>query len=280
MPRSVRRILLIAAAFALFVVPAAAIAAAGFTDVADDSVFVADIQWMKDNAITAGCNPPANDRYCPGNNVTREQMSAFMRRLATYQVVDAATAIEAENADELDGRDGNEYRTIVAGDGCYLGDCDDSDAFTLTRVAKVTLDAPIAGVFDIDYSWAGSNAAVADNYVQTWVAVDQSETTGSGCGGWFFAPTDAVTGTYGQTSLYGTVDAGTTAGSSVVEVSAGTHTISVCTLGGQALITDNAGLSVVWSAEGSGMSLASAGQIGDIDHLRAVFGEDAPHLGG
>ncbi|MGB9357442.1 MAG: hypothetical protein WCC01_10595, partial [Acidimicrobiia bacterium] len=69
MHRTVKRILLITAAFALFVVPAAAIAAAGFTDVAASSVFVADIQWMKDNAITAGCNPPANDRYCPGNNV-------------------------------------------------------------------------------------------------------------------------------------------------------------------------------------------------------------------
>ena len=54
MPRTVRRILLITAAFALFVVPAAAIASAGLTDVAYDNVFVADIQWMRDNDITAG----------------------------------------------------------------------------------------------------------------------------------------------------------------------------------------------------------------------------------
>ena len=114
MQRTVRRILLITAAFALFVVPAAAIAAAGFTDVADDSVFVADIQWMKDNDITRGCNPPANDRFCPSNNVTREQMSAFMHRLAVNQVVDAATAIEADNADTLDGLDSTDFVPATA----------------------------------------------------------------------------------------------------------------------------------------------------------------------
>ena len=32
------------------------------------------------SALTSGCNPPANDRYCPNNRVTREQMAAFLRR--------------------------------------------------------------------------------------------------------------------------------------------------------------------------------------------------------
>lgn len=105
MKRRVRRLILIAAVAAVFLVPVAAIAAAGFTDVADDSVFVADIQWMADNGITAGCNPPANDRYCPGSNVTREQMAAFMHRLATNQVVDAAT-VEGMSASDLVGQTG------------------------------------------------------------------------------------------------------------------------------------------------------------------------------
>ena len=47
---------------------------------------------MKDNHITDGCNPPTNNKFCPKNAVTREQMSAFMHRLATKRVVDAATA--------------------------------------------------------------------------------------------------------------------------------------------------------------------------------------------
>lgn len=30
--------------------------------------------------ITFGCNPPANDRYCPGDSVTRAQMASFLAR--------------------------------------------------------------------------------------------------------------------------------------------------------------------------------------------------------
>ncbi len=59
------------AAFALFLVPVAAIDGAGFTDVADGSLSVADIQWMKDAGVTKGCNPPANTDFCPEDNVTR-----------------------------------------------------------------------------------------------------------------------------------------------------------------------------------------------------------------
>jgi len=131
----VKRILLIAAAFALFVVPAAAIAAAGFTDVADDSVFVADIQWMKDNDITRGCNPPTNDRYCPSNSVTREQMSAFMHRLAVNQVVDAATAIQADNATTADHATTADNAT----------DADTLDGLDSTAFARS--DAVVAGYF-------------------------------------------------------------------------------------------------------------------------------------
>ncbi len=51
-----------------------------FTDVPDTNVFSADIQWLEDAGITQGCNPPANDRFCPTENVTREQMAAFLVR--------------------------------------------------------------------------------------------------------------------------------------------------------------------------------------------------------
>lgn len=52
-----------------------------FADVADDSVFLDDIEWLKEKGITKGCNPPDNDLFCPKNPVTREQMAAFLRRL-------------------------------------------------------------------------------------------------------------------------------------------------------------------------------------------------------
>jgi hypothetical protein len=46
----------------------------------DGSVFEADIEWLAAQGITRGCNPPTNDRFCPGNAVTRRQMAAFLVR--------------------------------------------------------------------------------------------------------------------------------------------------------------------------------------------------------
>lgn len=44
------------------------------------SVFANDINRLAASGITRGCNPPANDRYCPDDVVTREQMAAFLVR--------------------------------------------------------------------------------------------------------------------------------------------------------------------------------------------------------
>ncbi len=50
-----------------------------FTD-DDDSVFENDINAVAAAGITAGCNPPDNDNFCPTDNVTRGQMAAFLDR--------------------------------------------------------------------------------------------------------------------------------------------------------------------------------------------------------
>ena len=44
------------------------------------SVFEADINAIAAVGITLGCNPPANDMFCPGELVTRGQMAAFLHR--------------------------------------------------------------------------------------------------------------------------------------------------------------------------------------------------------
>lgn len=46
----------------------------------DGSVHEADIETIAALGITVGCNPPDNDRYCPGDVVTRAQMMAFLAR--------------------------------------------------------------------------------------------------------------------------------------------------------------------------------------------------------
>lgn len=46
----------------------------------DNSVFQDDIEKLAASGITKGCNPPANDRFCPEDSVTRGQMAAFLER--------------------------------------------------------------------------------------------------------------------------------------------------------------------------------------------------------
>lgn len=55
---------------------------ARFEDVPPDHQFFTEIEWMAAEGITRGCNPPANDLFCPEDVVTREQMAAFMYRAA------------------------------------------------------------------------------------------------------------------------------------------------------------------------------------------------------
>lgn len=47
----------------------------------DGSVFESAINVLAENLITRGCNPPANDHYCPDGPVTRGQMAAFFDRV-------------------------------------------------------------------------------------------------------------------------------------------------------------------------------------------------------
>ena len=51
----------------------------GFTDIAT-STFVGDIEAIAGAGITKGCNPPANDTFCPDQIVTRGEMAAFLNR--------------------------------------------------------------------------------------------------------------------------------------------------------------------------------------------------------
>lgn len=51
-----------------------------FADVPSTNVHARDIERLADENVTRGCNPPTNDRFCPGGPVTRGQMAAFLNR--------------------------------------------------------------------------------------------------------------------------------------------------------------------------------------------------------
>jgi uncharacterized protein YbjT (DUF2867 family) len=46
----------------------------------NESVHESSIGAIAAAGITSGCNPPANDRFCPTAPVTRGQMAAFLNR--------------------------------------------------------------------------------------------------------------------------------------------------------------------------------------------------------
>jgi hypothetical protein len=52
----------------------------GFDDVSDSSKFLRDIGKLATARITRGCNPPANNLFCPEAEVTRGQVTAFLHR--------------------------------------------------------------------------------------------------------------------------------------------------------------------------------------------------------
>ncbi len=120
------KLILIAVSAFVLIIPLTAFAATSlFTDVPDSSPFVDDINWMKTSGITNGCNT-AGTEYCPAENVTRQQMAAFMHRLAGSRAVDAGT---------LDGKDSGEFVMNAAWES-------KTQNFTgITAGNQVTLDA-------------------------------------------------------------------------------------------------------------------------------------------
>lgn len=126
----------------LVLIPAVVSARSDFDDVPPTNIFYDDISWMADTGVTKGCGAT---RFCPDDLVTREQMSAFMHRLAANRVVDAGSlggvaaadyvthseiGTGAIDADTLDGKDSTAFlgKTAKAADSDKL-DGKDSSAF-------------------------------------------------------------------------------------------------------------------------------------------------------
>jgi hypothetical protein len=116
MPAPNKRLTAFVVAMAVLIVtPLAVVASDEFTDVSNSNVHHDDITWLADAGVTLGCNPPTNDNFCPGDPVLRQQMASFLRRLAENQVVDAATAVTAGDADTVDGMHASELTSRIDG---------------------------------------------------------------------------------------------------------------------------------------------------------------------
>lgn len=249
-PENRRRVTAIAVVvIVLLITPLAVIATDSFTDVPNSNVHHDDITWLADTGVTKGCNPPANDEYCPDDPVTRAQMSSFLRRLAEGRVVDAATALEASDADKLGGENPVAYQTVVAGARCSVNSTVTATSCgpnsngsipdeTTVEILKFQMNAPAAGVVEVSAHIFGETIG--------WVTLDEACTPYSG-----------VTATIAQaagglilSSELGLPNSAT----ALLSVSNGTHTLRMCAAypntdgGGQVLISN---LSARWTAGGN-----------------------------
>jgi hypothetical protein len=81
----------------------------------DGHLFESAINRLADAGITRGCNPPANDAFCPDSDMTRGQMAAMLARAFEYPPSDT---------DRFDDDDGNMFEPAIqriAAAGVTLG---------------------------------------------------------------------------------------------------------------------------------------------------------------
>jgi hypothetical protein len=84
-----------------------------------ESAHEADINALASAGITKGCNPPANDEFCPDRRVTREEMAAFIVR-----AFDLPSASSDHFADDDESIFENDIDAIAAAgitSGCGTG---------------------------------------------------------------------------------------------------------------------------------------------------------------
>jgi hypothetical protein len=156
---------------ALVALPVGALAADRFDDVPDSNVFHDDISWLADADVTRGCNPPANTEFCPSDEVTREQMAAFMHRLAINQVVDAGS---------LEGHTAADLSPILSYDST-AANVDFPGDFDVITVKSVSVEAPEgsggAVLVEAQGDIVGNGATVDEDHVYAcWISTDPAST--------------------------------------------------------------------------------------------------------
>ena len=224
-------------------IPLAVMASDRFQDVPDSNTFHDDIAWLADADVTRGCNPPANTQFCPSDNVTREQMAAFMKRLANNRVVDAG---------KLDGKDPVVYTTQIWAASCgseadgemIISNCLPSsdgsvDGGTVIDVFTLEAQVPAAGALQLSSTAiAGTAGTIFSFTIDEDCAADPATFVDLSVNGHIWGPV-------GNNS--------STAAHITTPISAGDHTIRLCALnvGMDPSALATASLSALWIPSGT-----------------------------
>ena len=155
-----------------------------FTDIGG-SPFVNDIVWAYENGVTGGCttSPP---KFCPGANVTREQMASFLDRVLDLP----ATSADFFADDDSSIHEGAINRLAAAG---ITGGCGPGRYCPKTSVLRDQMASFLVRAFHLPRGTADlftdDEGSIHENDIN---ALARSGVT-AGCGGTRYCPTRAVT---------------------------------------------------------------------------------------
>ena len=110
----------------------------------DGSTFEADIDKLGTAGVTKGCNPPTNDRFCPDDLVTRDQMASFLARALELTVTVPPQRTNTTNGNQLNLLD------IAAAQGCgaaFLENDGDTD------VCSASTSVGAGDLFYVEQGW-------------------------------------------------------------------------------------------------------------------------------
>ena len=169
-------------------IPAVVLASHRFTDVPTSSSFHDDISWLADAGVTLGCDA-SGTAFCPTDAVSRQQMAAFMRRLAQNEVVNAdtansadvaGTATNATRADDADLLDGRARESLLSNAGGIYGGFDElvtlatsdpvtlySSSHTASAAQATSLINHFSGVLTLTM---GSSPLASDHQLVCWIS--------------------------------------------------------------------------------------------------------------
>ena len=144
--------------------------AMGYTEGGDGNIFVDDdgsvfepaIGKLAAAGVTLGCNPPANDSFCPDDVVTREQMATFLAR-----ALELSKPTVPERPSDSDGTFVNVY-----GDATNYG-CDHSDGEVCRMSESVSGEFYIVTGFYVD-DWSSVPANGKDVFKSDALQVEAS----------------------------------------------------------------------------------------------------------
>lgn len=110
----------------------------------DGSTFESDIDKLGAAEITKGCNPPANDRFCPDDFVLRDQMASFLSRARDLAMTVPPARTDTSHGDRLN------LLEIAAAQGCnVIG----ADRDGVTDVCAASTSMGMGDVFFVRHGW-------------------------------------------------------------------------------------------------------------------------------